>query len=318
MTLVLVQFTVAVVAAYYLVARAEVTRWWWEGILQAEPRWRGAGNRAPYFCHHCRARTWDHPSRTRDGMHHPATCINCADHSGELPLTAEIEAEIDAIPPMSADVAEYMQRCREGKLTPEEAAELIKWHETPPAPTLGTIIRQWLDRLLTCPACSGFWLGIAAYGLLGDWAPHTALRWLWGGAYGLLLCPLGFWPLKLALGEAASGSEEDDRKTTWRTVRQFLETYAPLLGSAIESLSRGTGAHGTVLSHEDMLRGAMPPESPGKRCIVFCAACGGPGYIPILTSADDTHTRLHLDHVVGCPLMSSIPNHHQDPRGPAA
>jgi hypothetical protein len=92
-------FVAACTGSYYLVARAEITRWWWETILQEKP----TGFFGPF-------------------------------HS-------------------------------------------------------------FLNRLFSCAACSGFWLGLSFWQLASPLIPASVtswwLRWALGGIYGLLLTPAG-------------------------------------------------------------------------------------------------------------------------------
>lgn len=100
----LVPFGALVAFAYYVVARAEITRWFWEGRLQ-EPF-------ADY-----------HPTTIRE-------------------------------------------------------------------PSFGTHVRRFLDRLLSCPLCSGFWIGFAlgwAFDLPSPWKRFQPFM---GGVYGLILNPI--------------------------------------------------------------------------------------------------------------------------------
>lgn len=75
-----------------------------------------------------------------------------------------------------------------------------------------------LDKLARCPACSGFWIGLAvgarwdfpSWTMHGpDILPYWVTAMLWGGVWGLLLTPVGMWILKRAL-EATSVGDFDD------------------------------------------------------------------------------------------------------------
>src|SRR5437660_11468689 len=59
-----------------------------------------------------------------------------------------------------------------------------------------------LDRLARCPACSGFWLGMAlATYVRPPFAGHGTLGEIlfWGGVWGLVCCPVGTTVLITAL-----------------------------------------------------------------------------------------------------------------------
>lgn len=132
----LVPFAAHVAFVYYVIARSELMRWFWEGWLQAP---------------------------------------------NGLPLN---EDDIRAI-----DEATQLIRAR---LPASRVKVLVT------APSRFGQFRRMLDGLLSCPMCSGFWLGLLVgwmfplpvidAGVFGKW--FSCVRFCFGGIYGLVLCPI--------------------------------------------------------------------------------------------------------------------------------
>lgn len=79
-------------------------------------------------------------------------------------------------------------------------------------PTTGSNLRLILATMLRCPACTGFWIGLALQHVVRPFAPPTALSFLWGGVWGLLLTPILFAPFWGAMRLTRVEEDVEDRE----------------------------------------------------------------------------------------------------------
>lgn len=184
----LVPFGALVAFVYYVLARAEITRWFWQGVLQAPPRVKPPAG-ARFTCYRCGQPTAMPPCFSRaEDRYTFSHCINCPPPQ-PVPLTPT--RPLDPV----FDLTDAYDLDNRTPMTSEEIAQLHREIAArPPLPVsalyLTSRLRAFFDRLLSCPMCSGFWLGLACGWAFDLPAPMIRFQWVWGGVYGLVLCPI--------------------------------------------------------------------------------------------------------------------------------
>lgn len=88
-------------------------------------------------------------------------------------------------------------------------AELTRWF-------WGTLDRTWCGKLLRCPACTGFWLGLGLSHVIPT-NGHVHAAWSWScsatlarhAAYGMVLTAITWALMKLALDYGSAPDPEE-------------------------------------------------------------------------------------------------------------
>lgn len=190
----LVPFGALVTFLYYVLARAEITRWFWEGWVQA----------VPVVTQSCKSLCPGYPESVFCALairHPDKTCVG-HDSFGHL-------------------VEWKPERRPWARPQPQDARRAARF-------------RAFLDRLLSCPMCSGFWLGLSvgwAFDLPVPWKPFQIAM---GGVYGLILCPIILgamsWLRHMEHDEAMDAQRSEESRAMHAIAAQTQDTLSGAMG----------------------------------------------------------------------------------------